>query len=144
MLRFDYMPSDFHPLFLFLGEAADLAALAGALKEFAAEPRELVLAERLPRALSRTALSLVPADSQYGMRLETGGAFRWNLNAWQAEQLAERIDALSDTAHKSGSDIFELGVEGEIPVKVSRGEFTDDFLVTSGLLSPNSQARDGV
>jgi hypothetical protein len=31
---------------------------------------------------------------------------------------------------KSGSEILELGSEGEIPVKVSRGEFTDDFLVT--------------
>jgi hypothetical protein len=29
-----------------------------------------------------------------------------------------------------GSDIFEIGNEGEIPVKVSRGEFTDDFLVS--------------
>jgi hypothetical protein len=27
MLRFEHMPSDFHPLFLFLGEGPDLAAL---------------------------------------------------------------------------------------------------------------------
>ena len=38
MLRFEYMPSDFHPLFLFLGEGPDLAALAKLLRRFAEEP----------------------------------------------------------------------------------------------------------
>ena len=38
MLRYEYMPSDFHPLFLFLGEAADLAALAKLLRRFAENP----------------------------------------------------------------------------------------------------------
>jgi len=51
------------------------------------------------------------------------------LNSWQAEKIAERIEALIPAQQKSGSDIIELGVEGEIPVKISLGEFTDDFLV---------------
>ena len=34
MLRFEYMPSDFNPLFLFIGEGADLAALAKLLRRF--------------------------------------------------------------------------------------------------------------
>jgi hypothetical protein len=55
--------------------------------------------------------------------------FRWLLNSWQAEKIAERIELLTRARQKSGSDIIELGVEGEIPVKVSLGEFTDDFLV---------------
>jgi hypothetical protein len=34
------------------------------------------------------------------------------------------------TEAKSGSEILEVGSEGEIPVKISRGEFTDDFLIS--------------
>jgi hypothetical protein len=63
------------------------------------------------------------------MREVADGTFKWQLNAWQAERIAERIDALAKPENKSGSEIIELGSEGEVPVKVSRGEFTDDFLV---------------
>ena len=81
MLRFDHLPSDFNPMFLFLGEKQDR------------------------------------------------DGFCWRLNSWQAEKIAERIELLTPAHQKSGSDIIELGVEGEIPVKISLGEFTDDFLV---------------
>lgn len=131
MLRFDYLPSDFNPLFLFLGERQDLLALAGLLRSFAENPRQLDVAEQLAGAKSRTTLRLVPIEGDagdFGM-MEHREGFRWGLNAWQAEKIAERIELLTPAHHKSGSDIIELGVEGEIPVKVSLGEFTDDFLV---------------
>jgi hypothetical protein len=129
MLRYEYMPSDFHPLFLFLGEAADLAALARLLRRFADNPMPTAVAERIPGATARDTLVLAPADDAFGMR-DLGGHFAWQLTPWQAERIAERIEILSDRDVKSGSEILELGSEGEIPVKVSRGEFTDDFLVT--------------
>jgi len=129
MLRYEYMPSDFHPLFLFLGEAADLAALAQLLRRFADNPVPTAVAERIPGAASRDPLMLAPADDVFGMR-DLGGRFAWQLTPWQAERIAERIEILSESDVKSGSEILELGSEGEIPVKVSRGEFTDDFLVT--------------
>ena len=129
MLRYEFMPSDFHPLFLFLGEAADLAALARLLRRFAENPMPTVVAERIPGATSRDALVLTPADDAFGMR-DLGGRFGWKLTPWQAERIAERIEILSERDTKSGSEILELGSEGEIAVKVSRGEFTDDFLVT--------------
>src|SRR5262245_55200015 len=131
MLRFDHLPSDFNPLFLFLGEKQDLAALAKLLRSFATSPRPLDVKEQLSGAKSRTTLRLVPAGGDadnFGMRTDDGG-FRWVLNGWQAEKIAERIEALIPAQQKSGSDIIELGVEGEIPVKISLGEFTDDFLV---------------
>jgi hypothetical protein len=128
MLRFEYMPSDFHPLFLFIGEGPDLAALAKLLRRFADSPQEMSVAERIPGAASRADLILAPADGEFGMR-DTGGKFRWNLNNWQAAQIAERIELLTPKDNKSGSEILEVGSEGEIPVKVSRGEFTDDFLI---------------
>jgi hypothetical protein len=129
MLRFDHLPSDFNPLFLFLGEKQDLADLARVLRSFADAPRRLDLKEQLSGARSRTTLHLVPIeDGDFGMRAD-GSGFRWGLNAWQALKIAERIEVLIPAQRKSGSDIIELGVEGEIPVKISLGEFTDDFLV---------------
>ena len=129
MLRYEYMPSDFHPVFLFLGEASDLAALARLLRRFAENPEPIAVAERIPGATSRNTLSLTPADNEFGMR-DLGGRFAWKLTGWQAEQIAERVELLTHRDNKSGSEILEIGSEGEIPVKVSRGEFTDDFLVT--------------
>ena len=129
MLRYEYMPSDFHPVFLFLGEASDLAALAKLLRRFAEHPEPIAVAERIPGATSRNTLSLTPADNEFGMR-DLGGRFAWKLTGWQAEQIAERVELLTHRDNKSGSEILEIGSEGEIPVKVSRGEFTDDFLVT--------------
>ncbi|MCP1914172.1 hypothetical protein J2R96_006652 [Bradyrhizobium elkanii] len=129
MLRFEYMPSDFHPLFLFLGEAADLAALAMLLRRFAEDPQTIAVAERIPGAVSRDALVLAPADDEFGMR-DLGGRFAWKLTDWQAERIAERIELLTPQDNKSGSEIVEIGSDGEIPVKLSRGEFTDDFLIT--------------
>ena len=131
MLRFDYLPSDFNPMFLFLGERQDLQTLANLLRSFAENPRLLDVREQLTGAKSRTRLRLVPVESEagdFGMKQERDG-FRWGLNAWQAEKIAERIELLTPAHQKSGSDIIELGIEGEIPVKVSLGEFTDDFLV---------------
>jgi hypothetical protein len=129
MLRYEYMPSDFHPVFLFLGEASDLAALARLLRRFAENPEPIAVAERIPGTISRNALSLTPADNEFGMR-DLGGRFAWKLTGWQAEQIAERVELLTQRDNKSGSEILDIGSEGEIPVKVSRGEFTDDFLVT--------------
>ena len=131
MLRFDHLPSDFNPMFLFLGERQDLAALANLLRSFAKTPRQLDLGEQLSGATSRTTLRLVPAEGEsgeFGMMRDREG-FRWALNSWQAERIAERIDLLTPAHQKSGSDIIELGIESEIPVKISLGEFTDDFLV---------------
>jgi hypothetical protein len=129
VLRFDHLPSDFNPMFLFLGDSRDLAALAGLLREFAKAPREFDVGEQLRGSRSRTTLKLVPIAGEagdFGLKPASSG-FRWGLNAWQAERIAERIDLL--TPGKSGSDIIELGIEGEIPIKISHGEFTDDFLV---------------
>jgi hypothetical protein len=129
MLRFDHLPSDFNPMFLFLGERQDLTTLAKLLRSFAGSPRPLDVKEHLAGSRSRTTLLIIPAESvDFGMR-QDGNGFRWVLNSWQAEKIAERIEFLTPADQKSGSDIIELGIEGEIPVKVSLGEFTDDFLV---------------
>lgn len=129
MLRFDHMTSDFHPIYLFLGESRDLKALSDFLRQFAGQPRTMSVSDHIPDSKSRTKLSLVPTEHDFGMRA-VDDQYEWRLNAWQAGEIADRIDVLTPEENKSGSDIFEVGMEGEIPVKVSRGEFTDDFLVT--------------
>ena len=94
MLRFDHLPSDFNPMFLFLGERQDLQTLAKLLRSFAENPRPLDVREQLTGARSRTTLRLVPVEGDaddFGMKQEHEG-FRWGLNAWQAEKIAERIE----------------------------------------------------
>jgi hypothetical protein len=129
MLRFEYMPSDFHPIFLVVGEGADLAALAKLLRRFSEKPEEISVRDHIPDARSRAPLMLSPADGEFGMR-DVEGAFSWRLNDWQARRIAERIETLTPEDNKSGSEILEVGSDGEIPVKVSRGEFPDDFLIS--------------
>jgi hypothetical protein len=130
MLRYEHMPSDFQPIFLFIGEAEDLAKLAGLLQRFARNPTATAVADAIPGAISRSIVTLVPADQEeFGMR-ERDEKFEWLLNGWQADRIAERIALLTPSHNKSGSEIVEVGSDGEIPVKVSLGEFTDDFLIS--------------
>lgn len=129
MLRFEHLPSDFHPIFLFLGNDQELSELVALLRSFVERPRELSFAEELPIASKNTRLILLPSQGEFGMRCSADGVFKWYLNSWQADQIAARIELLAQPGNKSGSEIFEVGAEGEIPVKVSKGEFTDEFLV---------------
>ncbi|WP_157450151.1 hypothetical protein [Bradyrhizobium sp. ARR65] len=123
------MPSDFNPMFLILGDGADLAALSATLRRFAVQPKKISLTEQAGTFQPRTPLTIVPADREFGLRA-SGQDFAWHLNQWQAQNIAERVDVLASPEARSGSDIFEIGSEGEIPVKVSRGEYTDDFLIS--------------
>src|SRR5215469_14685809 len=117
MLRFEYMPSDFNPVFLFLGEGPDLAALARLLRRFAERPQAFVVAERIPGARSRNRLVLMPPDDgEFGMR-DLGDCFAWKLTDWQAERIAERIELLTPEDNRSGSEMLEIGSDAEIPVK---------------------------
>src|SRR5262245_11137329 len=100
MLRFEYMPSDFHTVFLFIGEGADLAALAKLLRRFAERPEEISVRDHIPGAKSLTELMLSPADAEFGMR-QLKGAFGWKLNGWQALRIAERIETLTPEENKS-------------------------------------------
>jgi hypothetical protein len=141
MLRFDNMPSDYNPMFLFLGESEDLSVLAALLEGFADNPRALDVRGAIPEAGGRSQLTIVPGEgleAPYGLRpAARANHFTWTLNAWQATQIALRIRALTPAPLKSGNDIVELGLEGEIPVKVSRGEFTEDFLTPRHHLHPD-------
>lgn len=129
MLRFDHMASDFNEHFLILGSDAELSSLAGTLREYAANGEPVDLAERFANPGTSASLRLEPAEGhQQGLHLVEDGLFRWGLLGWQASIIADGIDKLN--SDRSGSEIFQLGADGEIPVKISHGEYEDEFLVT--------------
>ena len=128
MLRIGFLPSDFNPMVLMLGEAEDLRLLAGVLRRFAREPADVRLdqlgfCKATCAAITVTALPGVP-----GIQPVADDGFVWKLDAAQAAAFADQIEQLAVPSRTAGSEILECTTEEEIPVKVSRGEYTDDFL----------------
>jgi len=130
MLRVAFLPSDFNPMLLMLGEPADLRALSYVLRRFAHEGGETRLDELASVAAMRTRVTLSGGDGPIGLYPLPGteGAFIWRLDPERAVAFAEQIDGLAVPSRVSGSELLESTTVEEIPVKVSRGEYTDDFL----------------
>lgn len=130
MLRFGFLPSDFNPMVLMLGEAEDLRALASVLRGFARTQEEVRLeALAFCAAANETRLALVPAaDAQAGLHRLAGPGwpFAWPLDPERASRCADAIDALAQRDRAAGSELLEE--EGDVALKISRGEYTDDFL----------------
>lgn len=138
MLRYGFLPSDFHPQFLILGERDDIEALVRILRRFAGKPERIDIQGSGAEDGARGArLALVPSDSTAGLRqAETPGNFAWELDAAGAETFADMIDEMLAAREPAGSTILEvpgLEVAGSpnIPVKVSYGEFTEEFLISA-------------
>ena len=122
MLRIGFLPSDFNPMVLMLGEAEDLHRLAATLRRFAREPADAAVG-----AFARH--SLTASDGPLGIHpAREPGTFLWRLDAAHADTFADQIDSLAQPSRLAGSEILECTTEEEIPVKVSRGEYTEDFL----------------
>jgi hypothetical protein len=51
------------------------------------------------------------------------------VGAEQAARFAARIDALAAPSRTAGSELLQCTTGEEIPVKLSRGEYTEDFLM---------------
>jgi hypothetical protein len=136
MLRYSFLPSDYHPMVLMLGEARDMPALIGLLESFGRSPRDMELCESPGFAMSDTRIALVHCDEdeQLGMHLlsRKEKILRWRLDASTALLFAEMVGELGSAGIKSGSEQLACGDYRAIPVKVSRGEFTDDYLVFGG------------
>ncbi len=128
MLRVGFLPSDFNPMVLMLGEAEDLRLLAGVLRRFAREQADVRLDQLAFCAAPRTALTVTASEGAPGIQPIAEGRFVWRLNADRATAFADQIDQLSAPSRAAGSEILACTNEEEIPVKVSRGEYTEDFL----------------
>ncbi len=121
MLRVGFLPSDFNPMVLMLGEAEDLHRLAATLRQFAHHPSDA--------AIEGSSIRLTASAGPLGIHAAADpGVFFWRLDQDHARTFADQIDRLAQPSRIAGSEILECTTEEEIPVKVSRGEYTDDFL----------------
>ena len=128
MLRIGFLPSDFNPMVLMLGEADDLRLLAAVLRRFAHEQTDVPL-DRLSFCTgSRTAVTLTASPGAPGIQPVADDRFVWRINAQLAADFADQVEQLAVPSRAAGSEILECTTEEEIPVKVSRGEYTEDFL----------------
>lgn len=131
MLRIGFLPSDFNPMLLMLGEQEDVRALAGVLRQFAREGGAVRLDELGFCATRGTRLTLSDDAGPLGLHPQpvAAGAFVWRLDAQCASAFASLVDDLAAPSRRAGSELLQCTQEEEIPVKVSRGEYTDDFLL---------------
>lgn len=129
MLRVGFLPSDFNPMVLMLGEAEDLRLLAGVLRRFAHEQADVPLHELGFCFSPRTAVTVTASPGAPGIQpIDDDAGFVWRLQAEHAAAFADQIDQLAIPSRAAGSETLECTTEEEIPVKISRGEYTDDFL----------------
>jgi hypothetical protein len=126
MLRIGFLPSDFHPMVLMLGEAEDLRLLAGTLRRFARE-KEDTKVDSLGFVAARTRLTLTGGPGPRGIQAAEGGLV-WRVDDGAALVFADQVDDLAAPSRLAGSEVLTCATADEIPVKVSRGEYTDDFL----------------
>jgi hypothetical protein len=128
MLRIGFLPSDFNPMVLMLGEAEDFRLLAAVLRQFARERMDVPLDKLNFCAGSRTAVTLTASAGAPGIQPVADNRFVWRIDTQLAAEFADQIDQLAIPSRAAGSEILECTTEEEIPVKISRGEYTEDFL----------------
>ena len=130
MLRIGFLPSDFNPMLLMLGEPEDLRALGGVLRQFARDGGTVQLDELAFCTARSTRVLLSNSAGQPGLHAlpDAANAFEWRLDAQRAATFADAMDDLATASRKAGSELLECTQQEEIQVKVSRGEYTDDFL----------------
>ena len=129
MLRYDFLPSDYHPMMLLLGEQEDLSRLAQGLTDFADKLLPVCL-DTLVSVHPAMQVSIELRQDPPGLRPgKDPDCFVWGLSSDLAHAFAGQVRRLSRPDTTAGSEQLETGAAGEIPIKVSRGEFTEDFLV---------------
>ena len=127
-MRIGFLPSDFNPMILMLGEAEDCRALGGVLRRFAREGADVAFSALGFCRVVGADLLLTAAPGPAGVQRCEEHAFIWRVPADHASAFADRLDDLAEPGRVAGSEELDCGTEDGIAVKVSRGEYTDDFL----------------
>jgi len=128
MMRIGFLPSDFNPMLLMLGEAEDCRALAGVLRQFARDGGDVSLNDLRFCRSNGTRVRLTSGPGPLGVEWARDEVL-WRMTPALAGVYAEQLDDLADPKRIAGSESLDPGTEDGISVKVSRGEYTDDFLV---------------
>ncbi|MEA2791749.1 MAG: hypothetical protein QOG73_4155 [Acetobacteraceae bacterium] len=128
MMRIGFLPSDFNPMILMLGEAEDCRALGGVLRRFARDGADVTFGELGFCQIIGKDVLLTAASGQTGVQSCQEHAFIWRVPRDIAARFAERLEDLAEPGRVAGSEELDCGTKDGIAVKVSRGEYTDDFL----------------
>ncbi len=132
MLRYAFFP-DFNlgPKLLFWGDNADMLTLSAFLRQMAVAPREVRLSEVGFCSAAGDTVIVVPQEGAAGGVTRVHGeekAFRWELDASNAEWFAELIDVLAESSRCGHQYLEHWRSGGDIIVMVSCGEYPDDLL----------------
>jgi hypothetical protein len=128
MMRIGFLPSDFNPMILMLGEAEDCRALGGVLRHFARDHADRKFSALNFCQVAGPDILLTAAPGPAGVQPCEGHAFIWRVPQNLAAAFADQLDDLAEPGRVAGSEQLDCGTEDGITVKVSRGEYTDDFL----------------
>jgi hypothetical protein len=128
MMRIGFLPSDFNPMILMLGEAEDCRALSGVLRRFARDGADVAFGELGFCQVVGKDVLITAAPGQAGVQPCEEHAFIWRVPRDTAAGFAERLDDLAEPGRVAGSEELNCGTGDGIAVKVSRGEYTEDFL----------------
>jgi len=136
MLRMRFMPCDFHPLLLVLGGKDDLDQFSQILLQFAVNGECLELGkEGIFSEDTSVKLVEVGTDNTSVAGLwksnDTGSNLVWTLTREQAAGFGQEVSKIVSGISLAGSATLECEILNEIRVKVSLGEFEDEFLVGS-------------
>lgn len=133
MLRMSYMPSDFHPILLVLGQAEDLMVLANALEKFSEQGGQMDLNDEGVQSTD-TRVELREQEPDGGEKLglwpKSSGSMElaWHLPVGYARIFSDEVANLSASDDPAGSTTLECDVLGEVRVKVSIGEWEETYL----------------
>lgn len=130
MLRIGFMPSDFHPLLLVLGNSEDLSFFSKLLDEFSHTGSSIELSS-IDNVYADIAVSLTEDSGRQGLwkRRDDDRHLDWLLSRSDAAHFSAQVKELLQNDNKSGSVMLEFGYVNETKVKVSLGEYEDTFLV---------------
>src|SRR6202034_4707714 len=103
MLRIGFLPSDFNPMLLMLGEPEDLRALGGALRQFSGDGGVVQLDELAFRAARGTRVTLSNSAGQPGLHAvpDATDAFVWRLDVQRAAAFADAGGDFATAARKA-------------------------------------------
>ena len=135
MLRMSHLPSDFHPLLLVLGDHTDLGRFAELLAAFASTGQPVQVGGDGGAFSTDTEVLLDPAEGvpgrPHGLWRDPArpDRLRWTLSRDAAAAFALEVAELANSNAPAGSVTLECGILNEIRVKVSVGEWEDEFLM---------------
>jgi hypothetical protein len=128
MMRIGFLPSDFNPMILMLGEAEDCRALGAVFRRFARDGADVAFGDLGLCQVAGADVRLTASTGPAGVEHRDGHAIIWRVSSAMAAGFAEQLDDLAEPGRVAGSETLDCGTEDGIVVKVSRGEYTDDFL----------------